>query len=131
MTFEHLLIYFDLTVYVIMIEAPSIYLKLLRQTFLLVCVTMRTREESKKHFSFFSFFPSCFMFIYNPLGYDRPERLYIHDLARLDTPYLSISALSRRVIIRDIWGFSPPEIDFSDLVLEQFLACLIIASLPL
>ena len=77
------------------------------------------------------FFSSCFMSIYNSLGYDRPERLYIHDLARLDTPYLSISALSRRVIIRDIWGFSPPELDLSDLILEHFSACLIIASLPL
>lgn len=38
----------------------------------------------------------CFMSRCNPLGYDKPEGLYIHNLAWLDTPYLSSSALPCR-----------------------------------
>lgn len=44
-----------------------------------------------------AFFLSYFMCICNPLGYDRPDRFYIYHLARLDAPYLFISALSPRV----------------------------------
>ena len=57
----------------------------------------------KTYSSSLHFFPPCFMTIYNPLGYDRPECLYLHDQAWPNAPYLSISALSRR----DFWGFFP------------------------
>lgn len=46
---------------------------------------------------FWGFFPSHFMSICNPLDYDRPERFYIHNLARLNAFYLFISALFRYV----------------------------------
>lgn len=66
----------------------------------------------------------CFS-TFTPLGYDRPERLYIPDLARLDA-YLSISSLS----CRDIGGFPLLSLAFSYLIPKQFLACLVVPLLP-
>ena len=50
------------------------------------------------------------MSICNLLDYHRPECLYIHDLGRLEAPYLSISALSCRLQFNSRYlGVSPPE----------------------
>ena len=49
---------------------------------------------------FFFFFPSSLMSICNPLGYDRPECLYIHDQAWPKAPYL-YTLLNEADVIQD------------------------------
>lgn len=66
----------------------------------------KTRERELKWQRSFFFFPWCFIFIYNSVGYDRAECLYVFDEAWLIASYLSISLLSRHLYFTTFEIFS-------------------------
>ena len=65
------------------------------------------------------------MSICNPVGYDRLECLYIKNSSpAFCPPVVDFCAVSPR-LIHDLWGFSPPDSDFSGLIPKQLLPSLV------
>ncbi len=76
----------------------------------LICLKIEIFELRCWHlFFFFFFFSSCFMSICNPVGYDRPERLYIQNSSPAWRPLIVQFRVVSPRLTNDIWGFRPPD----------------------